>query len=175
MKFKRLGFEEGTGAASKQVETYNFHKAAAVLAEYGFDCIRLSDDWAGADFLAHHKETGNTLQVQLKSSLVIAKKFERNEDLYMCFPLDRTGNWYLIKHTDLLELVREHSPYWLETSRWEANDLFWSYRATKEMRKALEPYAYWSQYGVINFREVRDYRKACKVVVQRDEPDPSQV
>ena len=94
MQFKRLSFKEGTGAASKRVETYNFHKAAAVLAEYGFDCMRLSDDWAGADFLAHHKETGETLKVQLKSNLVIAQRYMGNKELFMCFPLDRTGNWY---------------------------------------------------------------------------------
>ena len=32
MQFERLTFDQGTGAASKLVETYNFHKAAAVLA-----------------------------------------------------------------------------------------------------------------------------------------------
>lgn len=55
MVFARIDYKEGTGKSSKQVETYNFHKAAAVLVEFGFDCIRVSDDWEGADFLAHHK------------------------------------------------------------------------------------------------------------------------
>ena len=64
-----ITFAEGTGRYSKQVETYNFHKAASVLAEYGFDCIRLADDWRGADFLAHHRDKEITLSVQLKASL----------------------------------------------------------------------------------------------------------
>ncbi len=40
---------------ARQQENYNFHKAACVLAEYGYNCIRLSDDWEGADFLVYHK------------------------------------------------------------------------------------------------------------------------
>ena len=174
MQFKRLSFKEGTGVASKLVETYNFHKAAAVLAEYGFDCMRLSDDWAGADFFAYHKENGETLKVQLKSNLVIAEKYMCEKDLFMCFPLDSTGNWYLIKHSDLMELVRQHSPYWLQTTSWQDKKMYGSNRGTKEMREALEPYAYWPQYGVINFREVRDYRKAKKLVVQQHQDDPDQ-
>ena len=39
MAFDRINYEEGTGKSSKQIESYNFHKAAAVLVEYGFDCI----------------------------------------------------------------------------------------------------------------------------------------
>ena len=31
----------------RQQECYNFQKISAVLAEYGFDCIKLSDDWQG--------------------------------------------------------------------------------------------------------------------------------
>ena len=31
----------------KKKENYNFHKVSAVLAEYGFNCIKLSDDWEG--------------------------------------------------------------------------------------------------------------------------------
>ena len=45
VEFEHITYDEKTGKNSKPIETYNFHKAAAVLAEYGFDCIRLSDDW----------------------------------------------------------------------------------------------------------------------------------
>ena len=37
---------------SKQKENYNFHKVAAALAEYGYNSMRLNDDWQGADFIA---------------------------------------------------------------------------------------------------------------------------
>jgi hypothetical protein len=36
---------------SKQKEIYNFQKVAAFLADYGFNCIKLADDWQGADLV----------------------------------------------------------------------------------------------------------------------------
>ena len=29
----------------RQLENYNYSKIAARLADYGFNCLRLSDDW----------------------------------------------------------------------------------------------------------------------------------
>lgn len=37
---------------SKEKENYNYHKVAAALAEYGYDSMRLNNDWQGADFIA---------------------------------------------------------------------------------------------------------------------------
>jgi hypothetical protein len=31
-------------------------KVAAILGDYGFNCIKLADDWQGADFLPYHKD-----------------------------------------------------------------------------------------------------------------------
>jgi hypothetical protein len=56
---------------SRQKEIFNFQKVAGLLADYGFHCIQLSDDWHGADFLAYHKDGVETLRVQLKSRLSI--------------------------------------------------------------------------------------------------------
>ena len=39
---------------SRQKENYNFQKVAGELADYGFNCLRLTDDWQGADFIACH-------------------------------------------------------------------------------------------------------------------------
>ena len=158
-EFKHISYEGGTGRRSKEVETYNYHKAASVLAEYGFDCIRLSDDWAGADFLAHHKGTGKgtdkTLRVQLKSALVVDnKKYGDDHDLYMCFPLDGTKQkWYLIKHSRLLEIVKSHGASRLNARLWKEQGIIWTWRANKEIRKALEPYAYQALRGHAGFRE----------------------
>ena len=156
MAFGRISYSEGTGKSSKQIETYNFHKAAAVLVEYGFDCIRTADDWVGADFLAHHKESGETLMVQLKTALVIDKKYCHLPNLYMCFPLDGTGRWYLIKHSVLLQLVRDHSGHWLKSRRWEQQGLYWSYRANERMREELELYSLKARYPIFGFREARE-------------------
>ena len=36
---------------AKQQENYNYHKVASKLADYGYDCMRLNNDWEGADFI----------------------------------------------------------------------------------------------------------------------------
>lgn len=36
---------------ARQKENYNFHKVAAALADYGYNSMRLNDDWQGADFI----------------------------------------------------------------------------------------------------------------------------
>ncbi len=38
----------------RQREIYNFQKSAALPADYGFNCIKLTDDWQGAHVLALH-------------------------------------------------------------------------------------------------------------------------
>ncbi|MDG5749158.1 hypothetical protein P8Q88_13335 [Qipengyuania sp. XHP0207] len=60
---------------SRQQENYNFQKVAAELADYGFNCLRLSDDWQGADFIACHIDGETFIKVQLKGRLCIDKKY----------------------------------------------------------------------------------------------------
>ncbi len=160
MEFQHIEYGKGSGEKSKQMETYNFHKASAVLAEYGFDCIRLSNDWQGTDFLAHHPDTGKTLKVQLKTGLVIDKKYKHRPDLYMCFTLDRTGaTWYLVKHQRLMEIVKEHSPEKFDLKSWENKGIYWTWTASTEVREALEEFAYRSCMGDFGFRECRNVLK----------------
>lgn len=78
------------------------------------NCIKLDDDWQGADFLAYHKDGENTLKVQLKGRLTIAKKYI-NKDLWMAFPIENC--WYLIPHSELLNIV-ELNTNWLNTPSW---------------------------------------------------------
>ena len=42
MKLKKIDYCE---LNPKQKEIYNFQKLAGILADYGFNCIKLSDDW----------------------------------------------------------------------------------------------------------------------------------
>lgn len=60
---------------SRQKENYNFHKVAARMADYGFNCLRLTDDWQGADFIACHIDSETFLKVQLKGRLLVDKKY----------------------------------------------------------------------------------------------------
>lgn len=111
MKLQRIEYSELT---SKQKEIYNFQKVAAELADFGFNCTKLSDDWQGEDFLAYHKDGKETLKVQLKSRVSVYKKYV-GKDLYLAFPVDDA--WYLIEHDKLVELVRANTN-WLETESW---------------------------------------------------------
>jgi hypothetical protein len=121
---------------SKQKEIYNFQKVAGMLADYGFNCIKLNDDWQGADFLAYHKDGDDTLRVQLKSRLTINKKYI-GKDLYMIFPAK--PGWYLVPHDTLVSLVSDRTP-WLTTSSWNDGGAYSSAKPSKALRDCLRPY-----------------------------------
>ncbi|MBX3617740.1 hypothetical protein [Nitrosomonas sp.] len=72
MKLEKIRYSD---LNSRQKEIFNFQKVAGLLADYGFNCIKLADDWEGADFLAYHKNGHETLKIQLKSRLAIAQKY----------------------------------------------------------------------------------------------------
>jgi hypothetical protein len=91
---------------SRQQENYNFQRVSAVLAEYGFSTLRLSDDWQGADFIALHIDGTTFFRVQLKGRLTIDKKY-KNKELWICFSSD--GVWYLYPHDTFLCWVENHS------------------------------------------------------------------
>jgi hypothetical protein len=69
---------------SRQQENYNFQKVASHLADFGFNCIRLSDDWQGADFIACHYDGQTFLKVQLKGRLEIGRRYS-GKDIYIAF------------------------------------------------------------------------------------------
>jgi hypothetical protein len=100
---------------AKQKELFNFQKIAARLADYGFNCIKLADDWQGADFLAYHIDGATTLKVQLKSRVTIKHKY-RGKDIWIAFPHKR--DWYLIQHDRLVEKVGECTR-WLDSDSWK--------------------------------------------------------
>ncbi len=54
---------------ARQKENYNFHKLSAALADHGFNTLRLSDDWNGADGIALHKDGKTMIRIQLKGRL----------------------------------------------------------------------------------------------------------
>ena len=45
--FKKVNYKD---LNSKQEENYNFHKVSSKLADYGFNSMRLNDDWEGASW-----------------------------------------------------------------------------------------------------------------------------
>lgn len=120
----------------RQRENYNFQKVAAVLADYGFNCIKLSDDWQGADFLAYHIDGINTMRVQLKGRMSIDRKY-LGKDLHMAFP--SLGHWYLVGHDHLVEMVGRHTN-WLNTASWIDKGSYHSMAPGLSLRGALEEF-----------------------------------
>ena len=119
---------------SKQKEIHNFQKVAGLLADYGFNCIKLADDWQGADFLAYHKDGSDTLKVQLKSRITIDKKYI-NKSVYVAFPI--AESWYLIEHEVLINLIAANTS-WLITPSWLNDGNYSSAKPSKKLIAALE-------------------------------------
>ena len=134
MRLQRIVYAE---LNSKQKEAYNFQKVAALLADYGFNCIKLDDDWQGADFLAFHKDGSTTLRVQLKSRVVISKKYQ-GKDLYLAFPA--AGQWYLVPHDELIVIAAE-TTRWLQSSSWTSDGEYSVARPSRQMLERLSEHA----------------------------------
>ena len=93
--FQRIKYDE---LNARQKENFNFHKVAAELADYGYFCMWLNDDWQGADFIACHIDGENYIKVQLKGRLTIARKYA-GKDIYITF--NENGKWYFYSHDAL--------------------------------------------------------------------------
>ena len=88
---------------SKQKENYNYHKVAAALADYGYDSMRLNNDWQGADFIAVKDD--EMLKVQLKGRFTIDKKYV-GKDIHIAFIEDDIIKMY--KHDEAVDIVPEN-------------------------------------------------------------------
>jgi len=79
MDLKRINYDK---LNARQKENYNYHKVASALADYGYDCMRLNNDWQGADFIAVKGD--DMLKVQLKARFTLDKKYI-GKDIYIGF------------------------------------------------------------------------------------------
>ncbi|MBT8245897.1 hypothetical protein [Winogradskyella sp.] len=115
MKFKKLyDIIHYKDLNSKQKENYNFHKVASALANYGFNSMRLNDDWQGADFIAVHIGGDDMLKVQLKGRFTLAKKY-LDKNIYIAFIENDNVKIYL--HDDAINMMPdniENSKSWIE-------------------------------------------------------------
>ena len=97
---------------SKQKENYNFHKVAAALADYGYNSLRLNDDWQGADFIAINGD--NMMKIQLKGRFTVDKKYI-NKSIYIAFIENGIIKLYAHDQAVLLLPVNiKNSKSWLE-------------------------------------------------------------
>jgi hypothetical protein len=132
-EFKKINYRD---LNSRQKENYNFQKLSAVLAEYGYVTLRLSDDWQGADFIAQHIDGRTFIKVQLKSRPVFAKKYE-GKDLFIGY-FDGQS-WYLYPHDEVLEKLLATSTV-SETVSWSERGGYSWKSAPKQLRDLLEPH-----------------------------------
>lgn len=127
MTFQKIKY---SNLNAKQKEIYNFQKLSSILADYGFHCHKLSDDWNGADFIAQHFESKETIYVQLKSRITIDKKYDQSPlDIWIAFPSD--GNWYLLPHSELKKSILSIAPSWFERNSWQENGKVSTKRSVK--------------------------------------------
>ena len=104
---------------SKQKENYNYHKVASALAEYGYDSMRLNNDWEGADFISVKGD--DMIKVQLKGRFTLDKKYEKKE-LYIAFIEKGIIKIYL--HDEALAIATSNitdSKSWTENGSYSIN------------------------------------------------------
>ena len=88
---------------SKQKENYNFHKVASALADYGFNSLRLNDDWQGADFIAINGD--DMMKIQLKGRFTVDKKYI-NKEIYIAFIENDVVKLY--RHDDAVAVLSDN-------------------------------------------------------------------
>jgi hypothetical protein len=132
--FKKIIYEE---LNSRQQENFNFQKVAAHLADYGFNSLRLSDDWHGADFIACHIDGDSFLKVQLKGRLSIDVKYS-GKNIYVAFCA--LGTWYLYPHDEVRDWLLTEG-FMAGSKSWdEDGGYIWPYLST-QIKALMEKYA----------------------------------
>ncbi|WP_169542882.1 hypothetical protein [Sneathiella aquimaris] len=137
MKLTKINYKE---LNAKQKEIYNFQVVAGQLAEYGFNCIKLSDDWGGADFLAVHCDGDLTLKVQLKARPTVSKKYT-DKDICIAFPIKKAKRWYLVEHDILLDIFRENVGKKGEEVQWNSEGVYSTAKPSVVLERCLSEYA----------------------------------
>lgn len=121
---------------AKQKENYNFHKIASVLADYGYNCMWLNDDWQGADFIASHIDGSTFLKVQLKGRLTLDKKYE-GKQIHVAF---RQGEqWFIYPHDEILSSIQTMGLI-SHTTSWQEKGLYSWKTLPPHIQEVLAPY-----------------------------------
>lgn len=136
INFKRVNYSE---LNARQQESFNFQKVSAVLADFGYSTMKLSDDWEGADFIAIHYEDKSFLKIQLKGRLTFDKKYEK-KDLFICFEDKTTSTWYLYPHDEVYEKFSQ-SRNFKNTTSWIKNGIYSFSRLSRNDIAELENYS----------------------------------
>ena len=132
--FQRIKYSE---LNSRQKENFNFQKLASELADYGFNCMWLNDDWQGADFIACHIDGNTFLKIQLKGRLTIDQKYS-GKGVFVAF--NQYNNWYIYPHDQLRDELLGLG-FMAGSKSWDINGGYsWS-KIPKKISKHIEKYA----------------------------------
>lgn len=121
--------------SAKQKEAYHFQKVSSLLADFGYQTIKLADDWGGVDFIAQHLD-GSFMMVQLKGRLVVDRKYEK-KNIWMCFP--SKGDWYIYPHDKILKKLMNEKKASISKTYEIVGGYSFPY-VTRELELMLEPY-----------------------------------
>lgn len=101
---------------TRRKENFNFAKLCGVMADYGFNLLRLSDDWEGADAIAVHIDGKKYLRIQLKGAGLTFNRRYLRKDIWIACPSEDRG-WYVYPHDKVLaffakKLSFRHTDFW---------------------------------------------------------------
>lgn len=132
MEFKKVDYSE---LNAKQKENYNFQKFAATMVDFGFESIKLSNDWNGADLLLHEMDNeGKTYKIQLKSRFNLDKKYW-DKNIFIAFPNE--GEWYIYNHDKMFVLMDE---ILLNDNKWKDYKTYSANKLSKKLKELLSEY-----------------------------------
>lgn len=134
--FIRKKYEQLT---NREKEICNIYRLAALLSEYGFECMTVKNDANGPDIIAYNNGSNDqnrrTLCIQVKGRATIKRNYV-GRGLYIAFPTEK--GWYLIPHDE--ELLKRVSEKWLESLSWKKGGLYHSKHLTDDDREKLKPF-----------------------------------
>ena len=119
--------------SAKAQENYNFHKMAAVLADYGYNCLWLNNEWNGADCIANHVNGISDFKIQLKGGISFAQKY-RMKNIYIAF--FEQENLSIYTHDFILMQIETE----ISDKKWLAKGTYFQTKITKRFRDIFKPY-----------------------------------
>ncbi len=131
--FNRIKYEDLNSRQKKK--DYNFQKLASRLVDYGFNCLRLSEQ--GADFIAHHIDGSTFIRGTLTGRLSIDKKYN-GKDIYIAF--NENSRWYIYPHDKLQDELLDMG-YMSGTVSWDIRGIYNWPGLTKRLVEHMEQYA----------------------------------
>lgn len=132
MQLNKVKYDE---LNDKQKENYNYSKVSSALAEYGYNCIKLADDYKGADFIAMHINGKDSIMIQLKGRWTIAKKYI-GKNLYVAYPEHNNESIWLFNHDDMVQNCSEHVNY-LSSKSWDVEGAYSSASHPKKLESLM--------------------------------------